>query len=349
MPAELTDQFWPQAATLDQWLPLIWAGIAALAVVMYVLMDGFDLGIGILFPGAPDEEARDTMMNSVAPVWDGNETWLVLGGTGLFGAFPLAYATILPALYMPLILMLIALIFRGVSFEFRFKANRSKVVWDKAFHYGSLLATFAQGVVLGAYVRGIPVFDRQYAGGPFDWLSPFALFVGLALVAGYGLLGATWIVMKTRGDLQHWARIQAKRLLLAVLACMAVVSVWMPLIEDDVAARWFSWPNLLILSPIPILTGLTAGGILWALARRWDRAPFVLSMAMFALGFLGLAVSYWPFVVPHEITIWEAASPPSSQLFLLVGVGALIPVVLGYTGYVYWVFRGKVDADAGYH
>jgi cytochrome d ubiquinol oxidase subunit II len=245
--------------------------------------------------------------------------------------------------------MLLGLIFRGVSFEFRFKAQRSRPIWDRAFFFGSLFATFSQGLVLGAYVRGIEVENNQYAGGTFDWLSGFSVAVGIALVLGYALLGATWVVMKTRGDLQAWARLQARWLTLAVIAGMVVVSVWMPLVEPLAAERWFAWPNLLYLSPIPVVTGAVALALLWALARRHDTLPFVLSLGLFLLGFLGLAVSLWPYAVPPELTIWEVASPPGSQLFLLVGVGALIPVVLAYTGYVYWVFRGKVSADAGYH
>lgn len=239
-------------------LTLIWAGLIAFAVFMYVLLDGFDLGVGILFPAAPDDRARDTMMNSVAPVWDGNETWLVLGGSGLLAAFPLAYAIILPALYFPVLIMLVALIFRGVAFEFRFKAETSRPLWDRAFYGGSLLATFAQGVILGAFIHGFKIEGTIFAGGLFDWLSPFSLMTGLGLVAGYALLGATWLVMKTEGALQDWAYAWARRLLLAVLAFVAIVSLWTPLFDAEIARRWFSWPNILYLSPVPIVTGLAA-------------------------------------------------------------------------------------------
>jgi cytochrome bd ubiquinol oxidase subunit II len=330
-------------------LPLIWAGIIVLGVIMYVLLDGFDLGVGILFPYAPTDRHRDVMMNSVAPIWDGNETWLVLGGGALFAAFPLAYATILPATYLPLLIMLIALIFRGVAFEFRFKANTSRHWWDKAFHYGSVFATFAQGLVLGAFIQGFEIEGRDFVGGMFDWLTPFTLLTGLALIAGYALLGATWLVWKTEGALQDWSYRVAKRTLFAVLGFIVVVSLWTPLAHPDIAERWFSWPNIVYLSPVPIVTALVA---LWhyrSLEGRREVLPFVLSMGLFLLSFLGLGISLWPYVIPPDISIWDAASPPETQLFLLVGVGALIPVIMGYTVFTYYVFRGKVTEDIGYH
>ena len=332
-------------------LTLIWTGIVGFAVFMYVLMDGFDLGLGILFPFAPSDRDRDIMMNSVAPIWDFNETWLVLGGAGLFAAFPLAYAIVLPALYLPLLAMLIALIFRGVAFEFRFKVEKHKPLWSIAFFLGSFFATFAQGMVLGSFVQGVPVENRQYAGGAFDWLTPFSLATGAALVAGYALLGATWLVAKTSGALQGWAKSVAMRLLLAVLAFMAVVSLWVPLMDAPIAERWFSWPNLLYLSPVPLLVAATAGA-LWLELRRPSPhryRPFFLAMGLFLLGFLGLAISLWPNLIPPEISIYEAAAPRSSQVFLLVGMLALLPVLLAYVAYTYWVFRGPVAEDEGYH
>lgn len=329
-------------------LTLIWAGIIAFGVFMYVLMDGFDLGIGILF-GAMDPHHRDVAVDTIAPIWDGNETWLVLGGAGLLAAFPVAYSTLLPALYLPLLAMLIALVFRGVAFEFRAKAERGRRFWNLAFQFGSTLAAFAQGVILGAFVRGIAVEDGVFVGGSLDWLSPFALMVGVGVACGYALLGAGWLIMKTEGDLQAWARWYAKRLTVAVIAFMAVVSVWMPLVDPVVAARWFSWPNIAWLAPIPLVTGLVAL-VLWrSLFYGRDRMPFLMAMALFALGYLGLAVSLWPYAVPPDVTIWQAASPPSSQLFLLIGMGPLIPVILIYTGWSYWVFRGKVRPGEGYH
>lgn len=329
-------------------LTLTWAGIVGFAVFMYVLMDGFDLGLGILFPYAPSDADRDVMMNSVAPIWDFNETWLILGAAGLFAAFPLAYAVLLPALYLPVLVMLIALIFRGVAFEFRFKARTSRYLWDASFHYGSLLATFAQGVVLGAFVQGVEVEGRNFAGGMLDWLTPFSLMTGVALVAGYALLGATWMIWRATGPLQAWCRLQARRLLVAVVVFVGIVSLWTPFLEESIAQRWFSWPNLLYLSPVPLVTaGLAIW--LWRATATREVLPFVLSIALFALSYLGLAISLWPNLVPPDITLWEAASAPESQVFLLVGMAFLIPTILVYTFYSYWVFRGKVTAETVFY
>jgi cytochrome d ubiquinol oxidase subunit II len=331
-------------------LPLIWAGIIAFAVFMYVLMDGFDLGVGILFPFAASDTERDIMMNSVAPIWDGNETWLVLGGGGLLAAFPLAYAIIMPALYFPVLIMLIALIFRGVAFEFRFKASpRKRWIWDRSFNLGSLVATFSQGLVLGGFLQGFEVEGRDFAGGTFDWLSPFGVFVGVALVFGYGLLGATWLIIKTEGELQQRFYRMARPLLVGTLGFIVVVSVWTPVYYPAIAERWFSWPNLLYLSPVPIVTAAVALALFRALRRQREVAPFVLAMGLFLLGNLGLGISLWPYVVPPSITLWEAASPPNALMFMLVGAVILTPAILFYTGYSYFVFRGKVRADAGYH
>jgi cytochrome d ubiquinol oxidase subunit II len=288
-------------------------------------------------------------MTSVAPIWDGNETWLVLGGAALFGAFPLAYAVILSGSYLPLLIMLIALILRGVAFEFRFKAGRRRHLWDKAFHYGSLLATIAQGLVLGSFIQGFEVAGREFAGGMFDWLTRFTLLTGAALVAGYALLGATWLIWKTEGELQDWARRVARPLLLAVLAFVGAVSIWTPLMNPEIAARWFGWPNLAWLSPVPLVTALAAYGLYRALAGRREALPFMLTMSLFLLSFLGLGISLWPHAVPPDITIWEAAAAPESQRFLIIGVGALIPVILAYTAFSYYVFRGKVRPGEGYH
>ncbi len=317
---------------------------------MYVILDGFDLGIGILFPLMPERGDRDLMMNSVAPVWDGNETWLVLGGAGLFGAFPLAYAVILPALYLPLSLMLVALIFRGVAFEFRFKAgDRTRPFWDVAFAGGSMVATFVQGVALGAFIEGFTVVDRNYAGGVFEWLTPFAIFTGLALILGYALLGAAWLVLKTEGELQEKVWRLMLPLTVLVMAVVGVVSLWTPLAHDAIAMRWFTWPNILWLSPVPLLVALVAFLLLRAIAGRRERQPFLLALVLFALAYGGLAISLWPNVIPPDISIWEAAAPPESQGFLLVGVAILVPVILAYTAYSYWVFRGKVRPGDAYH
>ena len=330
-------------------ITFIWFAIIAFGIFMYVLMDGFVLGIGILFRFAPHEHDQDVMMNSVAPIWDANETWLVLGGAGLFAAFPLAYSVILPALYLPLIAMLIALVFRGVAFEFRFKAEKSRYLWNIAFNLGSMIATFAQGVALGAFVQGFEVVNRQYAGATFDWLTPFSLVTGVALMAGYALLGSTWLIMKTEGELQDWAYRLTVRLLIAVVAAIILISVWVPFLDTDIGNRWFSWPNIIFLSPVPILVGAMAVGLLRAVDQRETYLPFILAMGLFLLGYAGLAISIWPNIIPPDISIWEAASPPESQIFLLVGVIFLIPIILGYTAYSYWVFRGKVKQDAGYH
>lgn len=331
------------------WLPLVWAAIIAVAVTLYVVLDGFDLGLGILFPYAPEEERRDVMMNSVAPFWDGNETWLILGGGGLFVAFPKAYGIIMSGLYLPVTIMLLALVFRGVAFEFRWVAKPKHQFWDTAFTWGSIVAAFAQGVVLGGLLQGITVKDGQFAGGALDWLTPFPLLCGFALVAGYALLGATWLVMKTEGGLQLWARGRAEIALLLTLAALALVSVWTPLAVPRIAERWFSWPNFLLLAPIPLMSMAAAYACWKGLVERRDAQPFFSAIALFLLGFVGLVISNVPYLVPDTVTVWQAAAAPSSQLFMLVGTLVMLPVILGYTAFVYWTFRGKVRAGEGYH
>jgi cytochrome d ubiquinol oxidase subunit II len=330
-------------------LAVVSAGIIALGVMMYVVMDGFDLGVGILFPFAESDADRDIMMNSVAPIWDGNETWLVLGGTLLFAAFPIAYAVLLPAFYLPLIAMLLALIFRGVAFEFRFKSRGNRHWWDRAFAWGAAVATFSQGVVLGAFIQGVQVTDRAFVGDALSWLSPFSIFCGLALLAGYAMLGAGWVIGKTEGRLQAWGYQMMRRTGLLVLVAVAIVSVWTPLIHEQIASRWFSWPNLLYLSPVPILVLIAAVRLHWALERREHWTPFLLTLGLFLLSYIGLGISLFPYIIPPEITIWDAASPPATQVFMLVGVVILLPIVLTYTAYNYRVFRGKVTANSGYH
>jgi cytochrome d ubiquinol oxidase subunit II len=302
-----------------------------------------------LFPWARSEGERDQMMNSVAPFWDGNETWLVLGGGGLWVAFPHAYAVIMPALYLPVIVMLLALVFRGVAFEFRWIAAASKRYWNLAFAGGSTVAAFCQGVVLGGLIQGIKVENGIFAGGHFDWATPFAFLCGLGVVAGYGLLGATWLTMKTDGIVAERARGQAKVLLLAVLAFMAAVSLWTPLAFERIALRWFSLPNILFLWPVPLLTALTA-----LLVWRWieagrEVAPFFGAILLFLYGYLGLVISTFPYLVPPSLTLWQTAAAPKSQLFLLAGTVPLLPIILGYVVFVYWIFRGKVRAGEGYH
>jgi cytochrome d ubiquinol oxidase subunit II len=331
------------------WLPLVWAAIIGVAVALYVILDGFDLGLGILFQLEPKENCRDLMMNSVAPFWDGNETWLVLGGAGLLVAFPLAYAVIMPGLYLPIIIMLLGLVFRGVAFEFRWAAKPSHEFWDNAFSWGSIVATFMQGVVLGGYLQGIEVKDKAFAGGSLDWLAPFPLFTGVALLGGYALLGATWLVMKIDGPLAEDARGWAKKLLPAVLVIMAVISLWTPLAFERIADRWFAWPNILYLSPVPIATAILAWACWHALNTGREVTPFLCAVGLFLLGFVGLAISNVPYLVPPSITIWEAAAVPQSQIFTLIGVLIMLPVILGYTVFVYWTFRGKVREGEGYH
>lgn len=331
-------------------LPVIWAGVISFGIIMYVVLDGFDLGVGILFPWAHSHADRDLMMNSVAPVWDGNETWLILGGAGLFAAFPAAYSIMLPALYIPIMLMLTALIFRGVAFEFRFKAHQSRFLWDIAFAAGSTLAAFCQGIVLGAVVQGVKVADNAYAGGAFDWLSPFSVMTGLGVVCGYALLGATWLVMKTENDLRARSYRAAKRLLLVMLGFITLVSIWTPFHQPAIAARWFSLPNFYFLSQVPLVTFLIAAAAWYTLKRQThDRWPFFLSIGLFVLSYLGLAVSLWPYIVPRALTLWEAAAPPSTQIFTLVGVLIMLPIILAYAVLGYRIFGGKVQADAGYH
>ena len=327
---------------IGEWLPFVWLCVIAFAIFMYVLLDGFVLGTGILFSFVPNDADRDTMMTSVAPIWDGNETWLVLGTGGLFAMFPLAYSIVLPALYLPFIAMLLGLVFRGVAFEFRFKARTSRKVWDRAFQWGSIVATFAQGIVLGAFVEGFDLDGTSYVGGSLGWLTPFGVVTGLALITGYALLGSTWLVMKAPGELEAWARRTSKRLLAIVLILIATISVWVPILETAIAERWFSLPNFYWLSQVPLLTAVV-GLLHWHTTRRgYHVAPFLLTMALFTLGYLGLAISLWPNIVPHSIPYWQAAAAPASQGFLMVGVAITMPAVLFYTAYSYYVFRGKV-------
>lgn len=332
-------------------ISVIWFAIIVFATLMYIIMDGFDLGIGILFNFVRDPKERDVMVNSVAPVWDGNETWLVLGGAGLFGAFPLAYAVVVDALAIPLTAMLIGLIFRGVAFEFRFKATPShRQFWDYSFAGGSLLATFSQGIVVGAMINGFPVEGRRFAGSALDWLTPFNLFCGLGLIVAYALLGTTWLIMKSEGSLQQQMRQLTRRVLLALMVVIAVVSIWTPLGWGYVSERWFTLPNFFYFLPVPVLV-LIFGLWIWRLTSNPDShtRPFILTLGLVFLGFSGLGISLWPHIIPPDITIWDAAAPPASQLFMLVGTLLIIPVILVYTAWSYYVFRGKVSGTEGYH
>jgi len=331
-------------------LALIWAVIILFGVMMYVIMDGFDLGIGILFPLIRDRDERDVMVNTVAPVWDGNETWLVLGGAGLMAAFPLAYSVILSALHLPLVFMLLGLIFRGVAFEFRFKADEHhRPLWDRAFVFGSVCATFFQGVTLGAYIEGIPVVGRAYAGGAWDWISPFSMFTGLGLVAGYALLGCTWLIMKTEGRLhRHMCRI-AQPLTLALLAVIAVLSAWTPLAQPHIAQRWFSLPNMFWFIPVPVLVAAAGFDLIRRVRGVPSAGPFLLSLALVFLAYSGLGISIWPAIIPPDVSIWTAAAPTQSLGFALVGALLIIPIILMYTAWSYYVFRGKVRVGEEFH
>lgn len=330
-------------------LSFIWAGLIAFAVLAYVILDGFDLGVGILFPWFPDTQDRNVMTNSIAPVWDGNETWLVLGGGGLMAVFPLAYATVLPALYMPLILMLLGLIFRGVAFEYRFRTVRWRPVWDWGFALGSLTAAAMQGIALGTLVQGIRIENRQYAGGWWDWLTPFSITTAVALVVAYALLGATWLNLKTSGRLQEKARHTAQFAGAGTLFLIGVVSLWTPFLKLAYLDRWFAWPNAIFSAVVPLLVALCAAGLWRGLATGKHLQPFLAALGLFVLSFVGLGVSFYPYIVPGALTIREAAAPPASLAFLLVGAVVLIPIILAYTAVAYWVFRGKVDPEEGYH
>lgn len=329
-------------------LAFIWAGIIAFAILAYVVLDGFDLGVGILFPLLKSDHDRDIAMNSVSPVWDGNETWLVLGGGGLMAVFPLAYATVLPALYAPLTAMLIGLIFRGVAFEFRWRTERARFLWDWGFTGGSLLATFAQGITLGALVQGIDVVDRAYAGGWWNWLTPFSLLTGVALVIGYMLLGATWLVMKTEGELRAQAKEFAGRTAIATLVLIGIVSFITPILNPVYMARWFSGPTVAFSVVVPVLVVMCVVALFHGLRKGPDALPFLAAQGLFILCFAGIGISFYPYIVPPGITIWDAAAPDNSLSFLLVGAAVLIPIILGYTFYAYWTFRGKVPPE-GYH
>jgi cytochrome bd ubiquinol oxidase subunit II len=329
-------------------LTVIWAFIIAFAIFAYVVMDGFDLGIGILFPTFSVGRERDRAMNSIAPVWDGNETWLVLGGGGLFAAFPLAYAVILPATYPLIIAMLLGLVFRGVAFEFRWRDPAHRGFWDAAFTGGSLVAALAQGMTLGALLQGIDIDGRNYSGSWWDWLTPYTLLTGLGTVAGYALLGSTWLIWKLDGEEQAHARKLAIRAGAATIALMGAVSIYNIALNAEYAARWLSAPEVYWVAPVPVVTAIIAVSMLRAITRERNSKPFWLAIALFFLGMSGLGVTIWPYVVPPGVTIWDAAAPEKSQIFMLVGVALTMPLIIAYTVWAYWVFRGKV-ADEGYH
>jgi cytochrome bd ubiquinol oxidase subunit II len=329
-------------------LTVIWIAIIGFAIMMYVVMDGFDLGIGILFTRFEVGAKRDMAMNSIAPVWDGNETWLVLGGGGLMAQFPLAYAIILPAVYAPIIAMLLGLVFRGVAFEFRWRDPNHRARWDAAFCLGSIVATFAQGVTLGAVLQGISVSGRAYAGGYWDWLTPFTVLTGVSLIVGYALLGCCWLIWKTEGALHEDARRIAKPLSLGLFAAIAAVSAYTPFLESQYYHAWFAWPGELAAVQMPLLVAVIGWLLFRCIREGKDFLPFLLTLILFGLCMLGLAISMWPDLIPGRVSIWDAAAPRSSQIFMLIGASALVPIILLYTGWAYWVFRGKVGQE-GYH
>ena len=329
--------------------PIIWAGIIAFAVLMYVVLDGFDLGVGMLFAAERQKHDRDIMMNTVAPIWDGNETWLVMGGGGLFAVFPLAYATVLPALYMPIMIMLLALVFRGVAFEYRWRTNRWQTVWNRAFIMGSLVASLMQGIALGALVQGISITNRAYSGGWWDWLTPFSVLTGIAVAAGYMLLGATWLIYKLEGPLQERMRGRARWLAVATLGFIGIVSAITPFLNPVYFERWFAWPAAGFSAIVPLLVGGAAWMLYTGLRDKRDATPFLASLVLFILSFAGIGISFYPYIVPPALTIAEAAAPDKSLAFALVGAVILVPLILAYTAYSYWVFRGKMNPDEGYH
>ncbi len=288
----------------------VWTLILGAGIFFYVLLDGFDLGVGMLYGFMRDAQSRNTVMSAIAPVWDGNETWLV---------------------------------------EFRFRDAEHRTFWDHGFFYGSVVATVAQGVMLGAFIQGFRVEGRVFAGTVFDFLTPFSILTGIALVSGYALLGAGWLVLKTEGEIQERARRYGSLALAGVLVALLLVSIWTPLMSEQISRRWFSWPNILLLSPVPIATTLVAFGTWRALSGTSQSGAFIGAIGLFALSYAGIAISLWPMIVPNHYTLWQAASSPSTQAFLMVGTLFLLPVILVYTGWSYWVFRGKVHADVAYH
>ncbi|AEI38431.1 MAG: cytochrome d ubiquinol oxidase subunit II [Zymomonas mobilis subsp. pomaceae] len=335
----------------EYWLPVIWACLAAVGILIYVILDGFDLGIGILFLTQKDEEHRDVMMNTIAPVWDGNETWMIFGGAVLFGAFKTAYAVILPALYIPIIIMLLSMIFRGVAFEYRAQAHnkQAKALWGFSFMAGSTLSTFCQGTILGGLLQGIHTTQDYFSGRPLDWLNPFSIFCGVALVIGYGLLGTGWLIWRTEGPLRDYGRKMAALLGTLLLICIGIVAVWTPMLHSTYLHTWTNSTQAMMVAPLAMLIVLVAFIFFRSLKEGQDRTPFLCALAFFGLSYIGLALSAWPYIVPPYITIWQASSPVSSQIFLLVGTAILLPMVLAYTIYCYKIFHGKVSSSDGYH
>ena len=329
------------------WLPIYWAGLIAFAILVYVILDGFDLGVGILFGTTGNETFRGTMMSAIAPVWDGNETWLILVGASLFGAFPMIYAIFLPAFYLPVALLLFALIFRGVAFEFRYRTEKRRWLWDWGFFLGSMIAAFVQGAAIGTMVQELPVVGGQYSGGSFEWVNGFSILCGVGLVIGYSLLGASWLVLKTTGPLQDWAYVRVGWLLAGVLVFLILAFVFAIYADLRVMNRWLESPWLIL---FPAIGAIATIGLFIGWRRRLsDWLPFVMSAIIFVAAFLTLAGSFWPYMIPFSVTIQDAAAPPQSLTFMFYGAGLVVfPVVLIYTVVVYWIFRGKVQDVADY-
>lgn len=325
---------------------IFFALAAAVVIALYVTLDGFDLGVGILFPFAPQTVDRDVMMHSLAPIWDGNETWLVLGGMVLLAGFPLAFSILLPALYVPIALMLLGLIVRGTAFEFRSQGGSFQIVWTILFAGGSTLAAFCQGAILGAFIEGgIVVESQRFAGGSFDWLTAFSVATGLGVIAGYAVLGASWLIWRTEGNTQIFAREIARPALLGTGAAIALVSIWTPVAFPGVAERWFTWPGIVYLAPLPLLAASS-----WVIAWRslWgkiDWLPFVSTIILFLAALGGLGASIWPAAIPGVISIGDASSSLRTQTIVAAALLLIVPLILAYVGYSYWVFRGKVGGS----
>jgi cytochrome bd ubiquinol oxidase subunit II len=325
-------------------------GVIGLTIFMYVLLDGFDLGIGILFPFVKNQNYQHTMMNTILPIWDGNETWLVLGGATLYGAFPLVYSTLLPTLYLPIMMMLLSLILRGISFEFIHHAHASKSLWAFTFALGSSIAAFCQGVILGTFVQGYTYTNGTILlASHYHWLTPFSVTTGFAVVFGYALLGSLWLIAKTTGNLQNLMQQWSRFLLIFVAVFMADISLWTPYVDPDIWQRWFAFPNIFYMSLLPLTTVLLFCGLWYNLEKRNNYQPFLYAIGLFLCPFLGFILSLWPYIIPRSVTIWEAAAPFKVQVFILVGLAILLPVLIIYNAYAYWVFREKVtETEAHY-
>lgn len=328
---------------------LICAVLIAFGILVYVCLDGFDLGVGILFPWAPTPQIKGVMFSSIAPVWDGNATWLIYTGGVLFAAFPLAYSILMPALYLPIMFMVAAFIFRGIAFEFRLKANNTRYIWDSAFAISSTIAAFLQGTMLGAIIQGFELQNGRYIGNSLDWLSSFSLISGMALVMGYALLGATWLIYKTHGQTYDWARTIIKPTMFIVAFFIAIISINTPLEHAYIRERWFTLPNFFYLMPIPFLSGLCFLGVMYGVAKKIDGLPFLSTIALYILCFIGLAVSLYPNIIMPDISIWDAAAHASSLELVFYTLIFSLPIVFGYTIFVYRIFRGKVDEDTHHY